>query len=89
MNKENTCQKQAKYVPKETLAEKEMKMNDIALHVFKKKDVKEKIQNVQRRLRNKVMYVSGTWSEKRKKILKEIDKIFNEEIGEGLLKNVF
>ena len=52
MNKEKAIidnlnnERVATLVEKETLQDKEMKMNDIALHVFKKKDVKKFIKDI-------------------------------------------
>ena len=67
---------------KETLEDKrELKKYGLS-HVYPEKDVKEKIQNVQRRLREKSEFISGKY---RMVDIEEIDKIFKEEIGEGLL----
>ena len=60
---------------KETLSNKEMKMNDIALHVFKKKDVKEFIKRCEKRINKTYCKDCGN----------NPMKIINEEAGEGLL----
>lgn len=56
------------------------------------KDVKEKIQNVQRRLEDEILDLSILEENKDlnvtevvERALDEVTKIFNEEIGEGLL----
>lgn len=66
----------------ETLADKRIK-NGTQIPT---KDVKEKIQNVQKRLKEGLIIPNDEDSFVRNSILNFIDKIFNEEIGEGLLK---
>ena len=91
--KENTCQKQAKYVPKETLENKICCVNWTPLDFLEKdgviptKNVKEKMQNLKRRLEK-----FKSWNGVKGRFdylvipIKAFKKIFNEEIGEVLLK---
>ena len=80
---------------KETLSDKINDIDDNWNKTLLVKDVKEKIQNVQRRLKdekfiNKLENPNEDYLEGIKhciRFMKErIDKIFDEEIGEGLLK---
>ena len=56
---------------------------------YKEKDVKEKIQNVQRRYKKYLKWLTNQFqcaSHTHEPILKSLDKIFKEEFGDKLIQ---
>jgi len=73
------------YIDKSKLPKEETlsdKIKRLPLWGYPEEDVKEKIQNVQRRLKREVKLRHGT---NILYLLSEIDRIFKEEIGEKLI----
>jgi len=68
-----------------TLSEKIFLDNDY-LDVIEVKDAKEKLQNLQRRLKEAIDNTDGTCDNSLNELPNKIDKIFREEIGRKLLE---